>query len=195
MLRWVRELRAGAGVEEHSRRLFLRYHARLSSFLRRRGFSSSQADDLLQEIFLQVFRQIASFREESTFEGWLFAIAANIVRNELRRRDATKRSAAEVPLDSGHSEEDSGGLDLPAECVTPERSAFESQRWTALRQAIENLPPQMRRCLELRVHRELEYREIASLMKLNVNTVKAHLFQARQRLKDALGQEYGEWRE
>jgi DNA-directed RNA polymerase specialized sigma24 family protein len=47
----------------------------------------------------------------------------------------------------------------------------------------------MRRCLALRVEQDLKYREIASVMRLSIDTVKAHLFQARQRLKETLGDE------
>ena len=57
----------------------------------------------------------------------------------------------------------------------------------ALRQAVEGLPGQMRRCTELRIYRDLSYREIAVVMCRSIETVKVHLFQARKKLKDSFG--------
>jgi RNA polymerase sigma-70 factor (ECF subfamily) len=56
-----------------------------------------------------------------------------------------------------------------------------------LREAIEKLPEQMRKCLMLRVYQEMKYREIATLLRLSPETVKVHLFQARRRLREDLG--------
>ena len=60
------------------------------------------------------------------------------------------------------------------------------ERRGQLEEAIRELPRQMRRCLVLRVYRELSYREIATALKLSIDTVKAHLFQARKKLKERL---------
>ena len=58
---------------------------------------------------------------------------------------------------------------------------------------MKTLPPQMRRAITLRVDQDLKYREIASLLQISVETVKAHLFSARKRLREELGDEYGDW--
>ena len=55
-----------------------------------------------------------------------------------------------------------------------------------MRQAIEKLPEQMRKCMVLRIYQELAYREIATVMKIKIDTVKAHLFQGRAKLKEML---------
>ena len=189
--RRVEELRAGIAVEKNSRWLFERYYSRVLGFVRRRGLPDP-AEDLTQDTFLQVFQEIRSFRGQSSFESWLFAIAANVCRNERRRRGREKRDAPEIPLDVG-DEPDAPRLEIAAEQAAPDQDAFERERRVALNRATLKLPPQMRYCLALRLDRGLKYREIAVLLKISIDTVKAHLFQARQRLKDELGDEYGKW--
>ena len=71
----------------------------------------------------------------------------------------------------------------PAEQLT---DVLEDERRRAMRKAIRELPAQMRRCLTLRIYHDLSYQEIATVMKLKIDTVKAHLFQARTRLKKNL---------
>ncbi len=189
--RRVEELRAGIAVEKNSRWLFDRYYPRVLGFVRRRGLPDP-AEDLTQDVFLQVFQEIRSFRGQSSFESWLFAVAANVCRNEWRRQGMEKRDAPEIPLDVG-DEPGAPRLELAAEQAAPDQAAFEQERRVALNRATLNLPPQMRNCLALRLDRELKYREIAVLLKISIDTVKAHLFQARQRLKDELGDEFGKW--
>lgn len=194
VLRWVRELQAGIAVEDNSRRLFERYYDWARGFFGRRGFSAQEAEDLAQDTFSQVFHEIASFREESSFEGWFFAVAANVSRNERRRRETIKRAARTVSLDAEAGDDASDPpVEIPSREASPERTAYGRERREALRRAIDGMPPQMRRCLVLRLDRELKYREIATLLKMNLETVKAHLFSARQRLKEALGNDLGEW--
>ncbi len=189
--RRVEELQAGIAVEKNSRRLFERYYPRVLRFVRRRGLSGP-AEDLTQDTFIRVFREIRSFRGQSSFESWLFAIAANICRNERRRLGREKRAAPEVSLDAG-DDPDAPRLEIAAEQAAPDQAAFEQERRAALNRAVLKLPPQMRQCLALRLDRGLKYREIAVLLKISIDTVKAHLFQARKRLKDELGDELGKW--
>lgn len=194
VLVWVRDLQAGIAVEENSRRIFVRYFPWVRGFFGRRGFPPREAEDLAQDTLFQVFREISQFCERSTFEAWLFAVAANVWRNELRRRRTNKRRGEEVSLEPESREDGSGGAsEIADEGRSPERAIFEKERQAALWAAVGRLPPQMRKCLILRLDRELKYREIAVLLKLNIDTVKAHLFHARQRLKEELGDDFADW--
>lgn len=193
LLRSVRELQAGTRVEASSRRIFERYYRWVWGFFSRRGYSPEDAEDLAQETFLQLFREITSFRGDSSFQSWLFAVAVNLHRNEQRRHKRQKRNALEVPLDAADGLADRRRRELTAEQASPAQSAFERERQAALERAVGTLPPQMRHCLELRLGQDLKCRQIAALLKVSVDTVKAHLFQARQRLRVELGEEYGEW--
>lgn len=190
----VRWLQAGTDVEVHSLWIFERYYSHVRGYFLRRGFRREEAEELAQDTFFQLFREIRSFRGESRFKSWLFAIAANIRRNERRRRGQEMRNAPEVDLDVP-----AGGaippLEIPAEQRSPERIAYDRERRKRLSRAIADLPTQQRHCLVLRLERGLKYREIAAVLKISLDTVKAHLFQAKQRLKDLLGEDLGEWRD
>lgn len=159
--------------------LFQRYYQPVVGFFKRRGFSAEESRDLAQETFLRVFRNMDSFRGESSVETWLFQVAANLYKNFLRNRQTQKRDAAEVPLP-----------DREADAVVEERSdplgsVLSNERDRLLREALLKLPPQMRRCVELSLA-DVGYRETAELMRISIQTVRSQLSEARRRLKPML---------
>lgn len=191
--RAIEELQRGVSREENFRHLFRHYRRRVMGFFARRGFSPEDCCDLTQETFLGIYTNIGSFRHEACFETWLFKIAVNVYRKHLRRRAADKRAGAEIPLESRAEDE---GVPLanrlaedPERWPPPEATVLGKERSERLRRAVGELPEQMRRCLVLRLYQELQYKEIAAVMQVSIDTVKAHLFQARQRLKDRLAEE------
>jgi len=172
---------AGPPREEDFRRLFDRYYPRVLHFFARRGFPPQDCQDLTQETFLGIYRGIGTFRRDARFETWLFTIATNAWRKRLRHGTAGKREGQEVPLEpEGTPPPDTAEPPADEEMLRRERSR-------RLREAVEKLPEQMRRCLTLRVYQEMKYREIAALLRLSPETVKVHLFQARKRLREELG--------
>jgi len=176
------------GDDESFEGVFHQYYRLVRSFFTKRGFTPEEAEDLTQEVFLRVYKGRASFRGESRFTTWLFQICANLFRNELRDRSAQKRDHTEVRLDDGTLGSEAEQLeDDSEEGADPVRRALREEAKTKLRAALADLPPQMRRCVELRVDEDLKYREIAARMGVSIDTVKAHLFQARQILKEKLG--------
>jgi RNA polymerase sigma-70 factor, ECF subfamily len=170
---------AGSPREEDFRRLFDLFYPRLVCFFARRGFPPQDCLDLTQETFLGIYRGIGSFRRDSRFETWLFSIATNAFRKRLRWGVAGKREGREVSLEPAEDARD--------EAPVPGEDALRKERSRLLREAVEKLPEQMRRCLVLRVYQEMKYREIAALLRLSPETVKVHLFQARRRLREELG--------
>lgn len=184
----VDQLQAGRAVEESFRLLCERYHRPLYAFFVRRGFSHADCLDLTQETFLGIYRGIGSFRQDARFETWLFKVATNAFRKRLRLGVAGKRAGDEVSLDAAPGEEDGRSIFQPvAEDPLPGASLFQAERARLLREAVERLPDQMRKCLILNVYQEFKVREIAQLLHLSPETVKVHLFQARRRLQSALG--------
>jgi len=185
----IEQIQKGVDVEENSRKLFDLHNKKVIGFFRRRGFSEEESRDLTQEVFSRVFNAIDTFRREARFERWLFEIALNLYRNEIRRRRAEKRDALEVSIDE--TPEDDGNPGSRVELVSKEQSALETiverERRSALRTAFQKLPAKMRHCCELRYLQGLKYHEIATVMKISIETVKAHLHQARKRLIDELG--------
>lgn len=190
----ISDLQRGRDVEANARKIFERYYPWVARYFSRFGYGPTDCEDLAQETLGQAFQRIGSFRGEGRFESWLFAIAANLRRNEGRDRRRKKRSAVEVSLEAAR-EDASLAWEPVAREIPASRAAFEKERREALARGVQALPPQMRQVLALRVDRELKHREIAAVLRISVDTVKAHLFQARQRLRTTLGDEFGEWPE
>ncbi|HEX4963027.1 MAG TPA: sigma-70 family RNA polymerase sigma factor [Thermoanaerobaculia bacterium] len=184
----VADLQAGRAVEEGFRLLCERFHRPVYRFFARRGFPEADCFDLTQETFLGIYRGIGSFRRDAPFTTWLFKVATNAYRKRLRLQGAGKRAGYEVPLSSQPEEEDDRPAFQPvAPGPLPEASLLQAERARLLREAVHELPDQMRKCLILNVYHELKMREIGQLLHLSPETVKVHLFQARRRLHKALG--------
>jgi RNA polymerase sigma-70 factor, ECF subfamily len=182
----IEQLQTGSSRDAAFRRLFDLYSPRLYHFFSRRGFPHQDCLDLTQETFIGIYRGIAAFRRDASFETWLFKIATNAYRKRLRWGTAEKREAQEVALED---QEDGGPMATLAAAGVPTASEamLGKERSHLLRQAIDRLPEQMRKCLVLRIDRELRYKEIAVLLRLSPETVKVHLAQGRKRLREELG--------
>lgn len=180
----------GVEREEAFRRIFDRSYRPVVGFFRKRGFAPEDCEELAQETFCRVHKSLADFRGAARFDTWLFQIAANLYRNTLRDQSAQKRERKEIPLDLVPAAP-AGEVQLPpSEDPSPLDELLERERDEKLQRAICGLPPQMRRCVELRVAGGLKYREIAEVLRISIDTVKAHLFQARLRLRAELGDYY-----
>lgn len=179
--------------EEDFQRIFEHFYHPIAGFFSRRGFSPDECRDLAQETFLRAYKSRKGYRSEAAVKTWIFTIATNIYRNEIRSRRAEKRSADEISLEEAleqgrpvfarASPPDGGGEtgDALEELLVDERVRL-------LRDALEGLPPRMRRCVRLSLDHDLKYREIAVILQISEDTVKAQLFQARQRLHETLGE-------
>lgn len=190
--RAVAELQAGVRVEPNSRLVFERFYSWVVRFFKSLGYTVQDSEDLAQDTLERVLRQIGSFRGEGSFKSWLFAAASNLHRNERRRLHREKRNAPEVSIDA--TTEDGSRLhDPPSPDASPAREVYDREREEALARAVNALPPQMRQVLQLRIGQDLKYREIATVLGISVETVKAHLFQARKRLGEELGEDFGDW--
>lgn len=165
----------------------------VSYFFSRRGFSPEDCRDLTQDTFLRAYRGLSRFRDDAGLKTWLLRIAANVWKNALRERQAAKRSAMKtVALEEIHavarplSRVAAGGGGAGPE--DPLDQTIRAEKRRVLREAVGELPPRMRRCVLLRIDRGLKYREIATIMAVSEDTVKTQLHQARQRLKEELGE-------
>lgn len=190
----IREIKQGLNVEDNFHRLFERHYAQILRFFRRKGFLPEDCRDLTQETFVSVYRGIKELRHEEQFESWLFAIAHNVWCSAIESRAALKRSAITLSLEAGSETDDQPPL---ASRIADPRSdpltvALEKEKLEKLHQALEQLPTQMRRCAQLRVAQDLSYVEIAALMGISVNTVKAHLHQAQKALRAQLSSYFEE---
>jgi len=194
--RIIEQWQAGINREENFRRLFERYYRPVYRFFEKRGFSVDDCHDLTQETFIRVYKGVETFRREARFETWLFQIAAHTFQKALRYQSARQRAGQHVSWE-GTAEREQVGLNEGEPSMfsskrSPIDEVLEKERAELLRRAVEQLPEQMRKCVMLRVDQELSYQEIAVVLRLSVETVKAHLHQARQRLKVKLAEYFAE---
>lgn len=137
-------------------------------FCRDRG----RAEEMAQEAFLRAYRNLGSWRQESVFSTWLFALATNLYCTELRRHPAVT-----LPFDQIHEPVDPGAIDGGLE---------ERDQSTAIHKAVQTLPPKYREVLTLFYFHEMDVPATARSLGLPEGTVKAHLFRARNLLRDKL---------
>lgn len=148
--------------------------------------SREEALDLSQEVFLRVFRTLATFRAQSSLRTWIYRIVINQARNRQRwwRR---RRQSDQVSLDQ-HLQVH-GELPQRNESVGPDRMLARKQAAARLWAAMERLPFDQRTALVLREFDGLSYEEIAFSLDVAVGTVKSRLTRARQALRADLGEE------
>lgn len=188
---WVAQIQAGLDVQHNFERLYERFHPRLFAFFFRRGLARERCEELAQDALFNAFDKIATFEHRSRFSTWLWGIVHHLYLNERRLMGAAKRDGVELPIEDspapGGEEGRTAGVVLKASEPDPYQEAERKEQTAVLRKALQSLPPKMQRCAILRFQHDLKYREIATVMRLNIDTVKAHLGQARQLLRQRLG--------
>lgn len=178
--RAVAEFQAGRDREAAFAVVFERHFRPVRRFFARKGLPPEVCLDLTQETFFGIYKGLETYRPEARFTTWLYAIAHNAYLKYLRAHRADKRKGVEIDLDAPDV-----ALE-PASADDPLAAVLDTERRRRLREAVEDLPEQMRRCLKLRLDRGYSYRQIATLASISEQTVKAHLFQGRRRLREAL---------
>lgn len=136
------------------------------------------AADLTQDAFLRLCQAIGSYRGETKFTTWLYRLVTNLGLDLLRRRGRAKEAAL-----------DEGEIDLPDvdPLVDPELLSDRAETAARVRAALDDLPTAYRLALTLYYFRELKYEEIASVLGLPLNTVKAHIRRGKIALAERLG--------
>ncbi len=132
-----------------------------------------EAEDALQEGFISAFRNIHSFRGDSTFGAWLKRIVVNKAINELKKRKTER-----------HNEDDQ--IDFPEEEDTADyRESLSVER---VRDAIEALPDGYRTVLSLYLIEGYDHQEIAEILEITESTSKSQLNRAKKKLREMLSQ-------
>ncbi len=149
--------------------LFARYHVRIYRFIVRMTGNEAVAEELANEVFLDVWRQAGRFESRSSVSTWLMAIARNKAISHLRRKK-------EVALD------DEAATLVPDTRDTPEVTAQKTDKGAAIRLAIDSLSPDHKAVIDLVYYHELSVREVARVLDIPANTVKTRMFHARKNL-------------
>jgi RNA polymerase sigma-70 factor (ECF subfamily) len=192
--RAVLDFQRGIDREKSFELLFRRFRPRVERFLAPRVFSPEERLDLTQAVFLRIYRGLEGYRAEGSLEGWVLQIACNVYRNWRDRQPGGRHAVPEVPFeDSPGAPEPTPAAHFPSPSTvaSPLDRIVRQERVEALREAIGELPPKQRLCMELRLYQERTMQEIAAALRISPETVKAHLFQARQRLSDKLHPTFG----
>jgi RNA polymerase sigma-70 factor (ECF subfamily) len=155
--------------------LYQRYHRRTYSLCLRMTNSQTEAEDLTQEVFIQLFRKIGSFRGDSAFSTWLHRLTVNQVLMHFRRRSVKNEKTSE---DGEIPEQTVSGTENPNKMPVIDR--------LALNKAIEQLPPGYKKVFWLNDVEGYEHEEIARMLKLSVGTSKSQLHKARLKLRGLL---------
>jgi len=142
--------------------------------------SSSDVEDIAQQVFIRVWKSARRYVPRAKFTTWLLKITRNLVFNEMRR---TKRRP-HVSLQSEPGAEDPPLKDEMN--LAPDASLLESELQQAIEEAIQRLPETQRMALVLRRYQQLSYEQIAEVLDLSVPAVKSVLFRARTELRSRL---------
>ena len=137
--------------------------------------------DAAQEVFIKIYKNIGSFRGDSTVSTWIFRITQNVCKDFLRKRRAVVQS-----LDA--DDEDEPKLEIADESQSPENVSERNERAAALRRAIAMLEENQRIALTLYDLNGMSYEEIAAIVKCPVGTVKSRLYRARESLRKILAE-------
>lgn len=165
--------------------LFHEHYPAVFKFFRRRGFAPPESEELAQETFLKVHQGLDRFRREANPWTWIFIIASNVFRNEVRRRHTHRRRGWEVPLEKPSADGEESSAELRREVSVPASQAAEvmaRQELSLVVGAVEDLPPRMRQVFRLRMMHGWKYDDIARETRVSVQTVKSQIHQARRRL-------------
>lgn len=182
--RLVESARLGEVNEDDFRQLFARYRSQVERLLPRRFVGPEERRELIQEVFFAVHKGMERCPKDA-FEPWLTQITRNTLINWQAKKYAKKRNAQELSLDDLPSADRFAMTDASALAAV-----IDEERQRELYRAMAELPPQMRRCVLLRVVRDLRIREIAEVLQVSDGTVKTHISQAKKRLRQLLGEHF-----
>jgi RNA polymerase sigma-70 factor (ECF subfamily) len=172
--------RAQQGESDAFAALFHAHKSRIYSLCLRMTNNSTEAEDLTQDAFMQVFRKLASFRGDSALSTWIHRIAVNTVLMHFR-----KKSLCQVSLDAPCNSED-GANNIRREYGAQDDQLAGSVDRVALARALKELPNGYRTIFLLHEVEGYEHQEIAELLGCSVGNSKSQLHKAKLRIRQLL---------
>ncbi|MBV9084873.1 MAG: sigma-70 family RNA polymerase sigma factor [Acidobacteriaceae bacterium] len=179
--RIVRGLRAG--IEDAYEELIERYQQPVYGIVYRLLSNQCDAADVVQEVFLKVFRSVGSFREQSSLRTWIYRIAVNEAHNY--RRWFSRHCRREVSLDDDTFDEPRWEAALN-DGHSPYDEALNSENRHLIEQALTRINPAFRAAVVLRDIENLSYEEIADILQISLGTVKSRILRGREALRREL---------
>jgi RNA polymerase sigma-70 factor, ECF subfamily len=148
--------------------LMIRYERQIYRLCYRFTSNADDARDLAQDVFIKAFEHLADFRRESSLKTWLYRIATNHCINHVKSNSQQFVEVTETVRQT---------------TATAQRELEEKEQREHFREMVKKLPPKQRAILELRIHEQLSYEEIATMSNRSVSTIKASVFFALEKLR------------
>jgi RNA polymerase sigma-70 factor (ECF subfamily) len=177
-------LRAKAGDQSAFDYLVQKYRRPVVSFMFRMARNAAAAEDLAQEVFLRVYRSRENYEASAKFTTWLYRIATNLAVNHARD---TRHERPEVQVSLDEPDEESGTtLELPDGTLNAEQQIVRRERMLAIRMKVEALPEQQKMAVIMHKYQQMDYKQIAEVLKKSESATKSLLFRAYETLREQL---------
>ena len=177
-------LRVKAGDESAFSYLVQKYRRAMVHFMYRMAHSPAVAEDLAQEVFLRVYRSRESYEASAKFTTWLYRIATNLAVNHIRdtrhERQGNMASLDEPDTETGQT------LDVADSKPTTEEIIIQRERMAAIRSKVESLPERQKLAVLMHKYQQMDYKQIAEVLKLSESATKSLLFRAYESLREQL---------
>ncbi len=171
--------------------VFHEYAPRVYNLARRMLSSDADAEDVTQDVLLQVVRKLPSFRGESAFPTWLHRVTVNAALAHRRKGAVRDEHRSRAPLDIILEEQPPSGP-VRRWSVGPEEAALDREAQQLIEHAIAELPEEYRDVFVLSDVEGVPNAEIGEMLGLSLPAVKSRLHRARQKLRDALAPHFEE---
>jgi RNA polymerase sigma-70 factor (ECF subfamily) len=178
--------RCRKGEAEAWDELFDRHYGPASRFVFQLApdFTREDVEEVCQEVFLTVIKNLHTFQGNSQFQTWLFRVAANKARDYRQRQHAAKRGGGQLTLSLHHDhDDDSPPLDPPSPSPGPDLALLKAEQISLVGEALEQLGGPCQEIIELRYFADLSYEEIAASLDLNPKTVSSRLSKCLDKLE------------
>jgi RNA polymerase sigma-70 factor, ECF subfamily len=177
-------LRVKAGDQSAFDYLVQKYRRSMVSFMYRMARNAAAAEDLAQEVFLRVYRSRESYEASAKFTTWLYRIATNLAVNHARD---TRHERPEVQVSLDEPDEETGiTIELPDGTLNAEQEMVRRERMMAIRRKVEALPEQQRLAVVLHKYQQMDYKQIAEVLRKSESATKSLLFRAYETLREQL---------
>jgi RNA polymerase sigma-70 factor (ECF subfamily) len=177
-------LRVKAGDDSAFDFLVQKYRRPIINFMYRMAHNTAVAEDLAQEVFLRVYRSRTSYEASAKFTTWLYRIATNLGMNYSRD---TRHERPENVMNLDAPDEETGQApDLADKTPSVEEEIMRRERLLAIRQKVEALPERQKMAVLMHKYQQMDYREIADVLKLSESATKSLLFRAYETLRTQL---------
>lgn len=162
--------------------LVLKYQHKIFSLIGRYVRDVDEVQDVAQEAFIKAYKALPRFRGDSAFYTWLYRIATNTAKNHLA---AKGRRPPMDDVEAMTAEQMDSGMRL-RDYATPENIAMQEEVASTIRQAVDDLPEDLRMAITLRELEGLSYEDIAQAMDCPIGTVRSRIFRARDAIDKKL---------